>query len=69
MIMRLFVAFVVVVAVIAGVLNIAPFRSDVIPLAMFSEFFSTALPILGFGALVKYLCSCNKCCSTKECQR
>jgi hypothetical protein len=69
MFMKIFVLIVVLVAVVVGVLNIAPLRSDVIPLALFSEFFSAALPILAFGALIKYLCSCGKkCgCGMKEC--
>jgi len=60
---KIFVAFIVIVAVIAGILNIVPGRADVIPLAMFNEFFTAALPILGFGALVKYLCTCSYKCN------
>jgi hypothetical protein len=72
MVQKIFVALVVVIAVIVGLLNITPMHSDVIRLAMFGEFFTATLPILGFGALIKYLChcpcgSCNKSCGNCAC--
>ncbi|MDR3477787.1 MAG: hypothetical protein P4M14_07135 [Gammaproteobacteria bacterium] len=73
MIIRLFIAFIVIVAVIVGIMAIALPREEMIRLVMFRDFFDVSLPILGFGALVKYLCSCScrKCacgCGTqKEC--
>lgn len=73
MIFRLFVAFIVIVAVIVGIMAIALPREEIIRLVMFRDFFDVSLPILGFGALVKYLCSCGcrKCacssCNQKEC--
>ncbi len=66
LIQKTFVAIIVVVAVVVGLLNITPFHTDAIRLAMFGEFFSAALPILAFGALIKYLCACG-CCYTKGC--
>lgn len=57
MLFRVFTAFIVIVAVVVGILNISSSHVDVLRLSMFSEFFNVALPILGFGALVKYLCS------------
>jgi hypothetical protein len=71
MIHKVFVAIIVVVAVIVGLLNITQFHTDAIRLAMFGEFFSAALPILAFGALVKYLCcfgSSCKCCYGSGCK-
>lgn len=71
-IQKLFIAFIMIIAVVVGLLNITPFHSDVVRLAMFSEFFSAALPILAFGALIKYLSCCNKsacCCGDKMCRK
>jgi hypothetical protein len=66
MIHKLFVAFIVVVAVIVGICAIALPRDEIARLVMFRDFFDVSLPILAFGALVKYLCSCGgKCCCGK----
>ncbi len=67
MILRLFVAIIVVLAVVAGILNIYPPQHDMIRLAAIGEFFSAAIPIVAFGALVKYLCAC-KCCGSIGCK-
>lgn len=69
MICRLFIAFIVVVAVIVGVLALALPREELVRLIMFRDFFDVSLPILGFGALVKYLCSCKSrcCCGDQSC--
>lgn len=56
MIQRVFIALIIIIAVVVGLLNITPFHTDIVRLAMFGEFFSAALPILAFGALMKYLC-------------
>ena len=66
MLHKVFVAFIVIIAVAVGLLNVTPIHSDVVRLAMFSEFFSAALPILAFGGLVKYLCSCSSCCNCNK---
>lgn len=34
----------------------------IVHIVLFREFFDVALPILGFAALVKYLCSCRCAC-------
>lgn len=66
MFMRIFVALVIVIAVLVGVCALALPRDQLIRLIMFRDFFDVTLPILGFGALVKYLCTrcsnghCNK---------
>ncbi len=69
MICRIFIAFIVIVAVIVGVLALSLPREDLIRLIMFRDFFDVSLPILGFGALVKYLCSCKArcCCGDASC--
>ena len=67
MLFRIFVAFIVVVAIVVGLLNITSSpHIDMLRLSMFSEFFTVAIPILGFGALIKYLCSCCPGCSSKD---
>lgn len=59
MIMRLFVALIVLVAIIVGILALTLPREEIVKLIIFRDFFDVSLPILGFGALVKYLCSCK----------
>ena len=70
MIFRLFVVFIVVVAVIVGIMALVLPRDEIIRIVMFRDFFDVSLPILAFGALVKYLCSCGrqKCCCGNSCQ-
>jgi hypothetical protein len=65
MIQRLFVAFIVVVAVGAAICAMSMPRNSISYLVMFRDFFDMALPILAFGALVKYLCTC---CCTADCK-
>ena len=50
MIHKLFVAFIVVVAVIVGICAIALPRDEIARLVMFRDFFDVSLPILAFGA-------------------
>ena len=71
MFMRIFILLIILIAVTIGVL--APYlpRDQAMGLIMFRDVFDTALPILGFGALVKYLCtccigSCNCNCNSKK---
>jgi hypothetical protein len=67
MIHKLFIAFIVIVAVIVGVCAIALPRDEIARLVMFRDFFDVSLPILAFGALVKYLCSCSYKCYCGAC--
>jgi hypothetical protein len=69
MIHKLFVAFIVVVAVIVGICAIALPRDEIARLVMFRDFFDVSLPILAFGALVKYLCSCGGKCYCGDCSK
>jgi hypothetical protein len=48
---------IVILAVIAGSLTIVLPRDQMIKVIVFRDFFDIALPILGFGALIKYLFS------------
>ena len=66
MLMRIFVSLIVLVAVAVGLLFalVLP-RDQLIRLIIFRDFFDVTLPILAFGALIKYLCTC--CVSCKMC--
>ncbi len=57
MVMRIFVTVVIIVAIVAGLA--APLSLNFMNMGVLQGFFSTALPILGFGALIKYLCCCG----------
>lgn len=61
MLLKLFTGLIIVVAVIVGTLVLVLPREQIVQLIMFRDFFDISLPILAFGALVKYLCSCNRC--------
>lgn len=71
MCLKIFVTIIVLIAITVGILAQALTRDLLVPLIMFRDFFEAALPILAFGALVKYLCTCAKCtcgnCKTKSC--
>jgi len=58
MIYRIFISFIVSIAVIVGICAISMPRDQLVHLIMFRDFFDVSLPILAFGALVKYLCTC-----------
>lgn len=62
MYMRIFVSLIIIVALIVGILAISLPRDALIRLIVFRDFFDITLPILAFGALVKYLCSCYSSC-------
>lgn len=65
MFMRIFVSLVILIALIVGFLAITLPRDALIRLIVFRDFFDITLPILAFGALVKYLCTC--CLGCKSC--
>jgi len=58
---KIFVGLIILIAVIVGILALALPREQLIQLVVFRDFFDVALPILAFGALIKYLCTCGKC--------
>ncbi len=62
MYMKIFVALIILIAVVVGVLALALPRDQLIRLIVFRDFFDVTLPILAFGALVKYLCTCCMKC-------
>lgn len=66
MILKLFVTLVILVAFIAGAMAVIgvvlPHNQMIVRLIVFRDFFDIALPILGVGALVKYLCTCRCSC-------
>lgn len=59
MIMKIFVTLIVLIAIIVGVLALTLPRDEIVKLIIFRDFFDVSLPILGFGALIKYLCTCR----------
>jgi hypothetical protein len=65
--MRVFVTVIILIAVAVGILALALHRDQLANLIYFRDFFDVTLPILGFGALVKFLCTkCHGCnCSGK----
>jgi hypothetical protein len=70
MIRKVFTAIIVIVAVVVGILNIFPVHPDLVHMNTLALFFSASLPVLAFGALVKYLCTCGpcKCCVGMGCK-
>ena len=59
MVLKLFVSLVILIAAVCGLLvssNYLP-RDLVVHIVAYRDFFDVALPILAFGALVKYLCT------------
>ena len=72
MCLRIFVALIVLIAIAVGVFALVLPRDQLVRLIIFRDFFDVTLPILAFGALVKYLCTCCSkyschCCSSKSC--
>lgn len=65
MCMKVFVFLVILVAIAVGLFTLFLPRDQIVAMLVFREFFDVALPILGFGALVKYLCTCGGCGSCK----
>jgi hypothetical protein len=58
--MRLFVILIALIAVVVGVLALTLPREEIVKLIIFRDFFDVSLPILAFGALIKYLCTCTR---------
>lgn len=69
MVLRLFVTLVVLVGVLVGALALVLPRDQIVHLIVFRDFFDVSLPILAFGALIKYLCTCTgkKSCGPCKC--
>jgi len=57
MLMRIFVTLIIIIAIAVGVFALILPRDQLVRLIIFRDFFDVALPILGFGALIKYLCT------------
>lgn len=67
MFIRLFITLIILIAVAVGVFALVLPRDQLVRLIIFRDFFDVTLPILAFGALVKYLCTC--CMNCKDCHR
>ncbi|EKD54664.1 MAG: hypothetical protein ACD_60C00059G0001 [uncultured bacterium] len=60
MILRTFITLIILISIIVGFMTVA-WREQIVHLIIFRDFFDVSLPILGFGALIKYLCTCSSC--------
>lgn len=65
MLMRIFVCLIILIAIAVGIFALILPRDQLVRLIIFRDFFDVTLPILAFGALVKYLCTC--CMRCKSC--
>jgi len=61
MYMKIFVGLIILIATGVGILALRLPREQLIQLIVFRDFFDVTLPILAFGALIKYLCTCARC--------
>lgn len=57
MLMRVFVSLIIILAIVLGLVVLYPSGNILVKVIVFRNFFDTALPILGFGALIKFLCT------------
>lgn len=55
--MRIFVTAIIVIAIAVGVFALVLHRDQLVQLIIFRDFFDVTLPILAFGALIKFLLS------------
>ncbi len=63
MVMKVFVSIIILVAIAVGIFALVLPRDQLINLIFFRDFFDVTLPILAFGALIKYLCTCCMKCT------
>jgi hypothetical protein len=61
MLLKVFIGLIVAVGVVVGALALVLPREQIVHLIMFRDFFDVSLPILAFGALINYLCTCRSC--------
>ena len=60
MFLKAFIGLIILASLTVGALTFILPREQVIYLIQFRDFFAVSLPILGFGALIKYLCTCSR---------
>ncbi len=67
MLLKIIISLIVIIAIAVGALALLLPRDQIVHLIVFRDFFDVSLPILAFGALLKYLMSCSKksCCMQK----
>jgi hypothetical protein len=62
MLMRIFIVVIIILAIAVG---LAPYVAhDSFNAMALHDFFTATLPILGCGALIKYLCKCHHHCGS-----
>jgi len=73
MLLKIFTTVIVLLVVLVGALILAQQAGygPTVNLSIFRDFFDVSLPVLAFGALIKYLCSfsCRACqcrCGKKD---
>lgn len=66
MLMRTFAALIIMIAVIVGIAALVLSRDQLIKIIVFRDFFDIAIPIIAFGALVKYLFSPAPACKCAD---
>lgn len=66
MLMRTFAAIIIMIAVIVGIAALVLSRDQLIKIIVFRDFFDIAIPIIAFGALVKYLFSPAPTCKCAD---
>jgi hypothetical protein len=69
---KMWATIVIVIAVLFGLLVLVLPQDRLSDIVYVPRFFDIVLPILAFGALIKYLCCCGKsgcdeCCSSGKC--
>jgi hypothetical protein len=57
MYLKIFVSLIIIIALIVGALTLFLSRDQLIQLIVFRDCFEVTIPILAFGALIKYLCT------------
>lgn len=64
---KLFAVIVIIVALLMGILVSVLPQDRLADLFYVSRFIEVMIPILGVGALIKYLCCCQGGCKCKAC--
>jgi|SaaInl4_135m_RNA_FD_contig_71_945609_length_319_multi_5_in_0_out_0_1 hypothetical protein len=65
--MKIWAFVIVIFAIVIAILAISLSQAALRPIFIITTFFDVMIPILGVGALVKYLCCCHSnCCDKKD---
>lgn len=64
---KIFAIFIILASIVFGLISILVHQELMYPFLLLKEFMQMALPILAFGALIKYLCPCPACSNSGCC--